>query len=261
MSLVTQLQALSTRIGTEFKSLRTLINGNTGGLGALTTTAKGNLVLAINEVHAGIGGAGASINDATVSTVSVWSSSKTSGEIQAAVTALINGAPGALDTLKELADALAASDSADDAAIAALVTSIAEKVSLTGAETIAGVKTFSSAPVVPDGSFTTAKVTGLDTALASKITGFADPNADRIVFWDDSASAYAALTLSGLSITGTSLSVSAASTAVAGVMAQATSAETITGTVTNKAVTPAGLLAAVGATGTDFVPGFEAALL
>ena len=39
-----------------------------------------------------------------------------------------------------------------------------------------------------------------------------DPNADRIVFWDDSATAYAFLTVgSGLNITGTSLTATAAS--------------------------------------------------
>lgn len=38
-------------------------------------------------------------------------------------------------------------------------------VKLTGNQTIAGTKTFSSAPSVPDGSFTTAKVTGLATSL------------------------------------------------------------------------------------------------
>lgn len=38
----------------------------------------------------------------------------------------------------------------------------------TGAETVAGVKTFSSAPVVPDGSFAEAKVTGLVADLAAK---------------------------------------------------------------------------------------------
>jgi hypothetical protein len=51
--------------------------------------------------------------------------------------------------------------------------------------------------------------TDLQNELNAKITGFADPNADRIVFWDDSAGAYAALEVgSGLSISGTTLSAS-----------------------------------------------------
>lgn len=41
-------------------------------------------------------------------------------------------------------------------------------VKLTGAQTVGGVKTFSSAPVVPDSSFATSKVAGLDSALAGK---------------------------------------------------------------------------------------------
>lgn len=40
-----------------------------------------------------------------------------------------------------------------------------EVVKLSGAQTVAGVKTFSSAPSVPDGSFSIAKTTGLQTAL------------------------------------------------------------------------------------------------
>lgn len=39
-------------------------------------------------------------------------------------------------------------------------------VKLTGNQTIAGTKTFSSAPSVPDGSFTTAKISGFSAALA-----------------------------------------------------------------------------------------------
>ena len=44
----------------------------------------------------------------------------------------------------------------------------AAQVELTGAQTIAGVKTFSSAPVVPDASFTIAKTSGLQSALDGK---------------------------------------------------------------------------------------------
>ena len=46
MSLVTRLTDLSTRIATEVKALRTLINGNAADLSALTTTNKTNLVAA-----------------------------------------------------------------------------------------------------------------------------------------------------------------------------------------------------------------------
>ena len=49
-SLTTRLSDLTTRIATEFKSLRTLVNGNASTNAALKTTAKGNLVAAINEL-------------------------------------------------------------------------------------------------------------------------------------------------------------------------------------------------------------------
>lgn len=55
MSLSTNVSDLATRIGTEAKALRTLINGNAADLSALTTTAKTNLVAAINEVDAAVG--------------------------------------------------------------------------------------------------------------------------------------------------------------------------------------------------------------
>jgi len=106
MSLSTNLQNLATRVSTEAKALRVLINGNQPNLSALQTTAKGNLVAAINELVGAVGGAGATIDDTGTSTVSVWSSSHTSSQIADAVAALVDAAPGTLDTLNELATAL-----------------------------------------------------------------------------------------------------------------------------------------------------------
>lgn len=106
MSLATNVSNLATRVATEAKGLRTLINGNAANLSALTTTNKTNLVAAINELVSAIGGAGASINDATTTTTTVWSSSKTNTSINSAVAALVASAPAALDTLNELSAAL-----------------------------------------------------------------------------------------------------------------------------------------------------------
>lgn len=50
-TLETRLRDLATAIGTSVKALRTLVNGNAADLSALTTTAKNNLVAAINEVR------------------------------------------------------------------------------------------------------------------------------------------------------------------------------------------------------------------
>jgi hypothetical protein len=84
--------------------------------------------------------------------------------------------------------------------------------------------------------------TDLQSALNAKITGFPDPNADRIVFWDDSAGAYTDLTPStGLVITGTSMTVRSASDTQTGIVELATDAEAQAGTDTTRAVTPANI--------------------
>lgn len=144
MSLSTNVADLATRVGTELKSHKTLINGNAADLSGLSTTAKSNLVAAVNEVAASVAGA-SGINDASTGTTSSWSSSKTASEIAAASTAdralanatgtlptsqvanftadvdarvqmVVGAAPAALDTLDEIAQALA-----DDANFAATV--------------------------------------------------------------------------------------------------------------------------------------------
>lgn len=107
MSLSVNVTNLATRVATESKSLRTMINGNTLDLSALTTVTKVSLLAAVNEIAGAVAGAGASINDAGTSTSSVWSSSKTSSSISAAAAALVASSPATLDTLNELAAALA----------------------------------------------------------------------------------------------------------------------------------------------------------
>jgi hypothetical protein len=63
-TLVTRISDLATRIATAIKATRVLINGNAADLSALKTTAKGNLVAAINEHkgqsngYAGLDGSG-----------------------------------------------------------------------------------------------------------------------------------------------------------------------------------------------------------
>lgn len=77
-----------------------------------------------------------------------------------------------------------------------------------------------------------------------------DPNADRFVFWDDSASSMAFLTPgTGLTITTTTVDVATASATVSGIVELATDAETVTGTDTIRATTPANLVAKMAAPG------------
>lgn len=86
MSLATNVSDLATRAGTELKAHRTLINGNVADLSALSTTAKANLVAAINEINAAVATA-SGIDDAQTSTSTSWSSSKTRAEIDTASSA------------------------------------------------------------------------------------------------------------------------------------------------------------------------------
>ena len=118
-SLQVRITDLATRVATEIKSVKTLVNGNATDLSALTTTQKTSLVAAINELKNAVDNAGSSItiSDSTSSTTQVWSSSKIASEIQAAKDALTNGAAAALDTLAELASALG-----NDASFASTVT-------------------------------------------------------------------------------------------------------------------------------------------
>lgn len=120
-TLQVRLQDLATRIATECKALRTLINGNAADLTALTTTAKTNLVAAINEVKsiadAASGSGGATINDAATDTTETWSSQKVTDYIASQLANLLGGAPAALDTLNELAAAIG-----DDANFAGTMT-------------------------------------------------------------------------------------------------------------------------------------------
>lgn len=101
MSLQTRLQDLITSIGTDYKQLRTWITGSSSGdLTGLTTTAKTDLIAALNEINA------------------KPASDITQGDLDNLKDEILGvGVPAALDTLDELAAALG-----DDANFAATVT-------------------------------------------------------------------------------------------------------------------------------------------
>lgn len=89
MSLATNVSDLATVVSTEVKRNRTFINGNVLNLDSLDTTAKSNLVLAINEVKGvadAAAGGGVSIDDTQVRLDATWSSDKTNAEIDATST-------------------------------------------------------------------------------------------------------------------------------------------------------------------------------
>ena len=106
---VERIIQLAQAIGPDIKALRAA----DGTLSALNTTAKGNLVAAINEVLSVAQAAnGAAIDDAATNgaTTVVWSADKVFDEIAAMRISLKNelvaGAGAALDTFNELAEAL-----------------------------------------------------------------------------------------------------------------------------------------------------------
>ena len=122
MSLAANLSNFATRVATEIKLLKGMVSGGASNLSELTTTQKSSLVGAVNELKSlivanGSGSGGVAIDDASVSSTTSWSSSKTNSEISSRFNLMIDGAPAALDTLNELAAAIN-----DDANFSAVVT-------------------------------------------------------------------------------------------------------------------------------------------
>ncbi|CAN5753047.1 hypothetical protein BH11PSE12_BH11PSE12_08170 [soil metagenome] len=105
-TLESRLNALAQAIGTDIKSLSI----KQGDLSSLNTTAKGNLVAAINEILLLAQSGSSLIDDASVSGVKTYSSTKVETQLTAAIAALRTelkaGAGAALDTFAELASAL-----------------------------------------------------------------------------------------------------------------------------------------------------------
>lgn len=137
MTLEQRLILLAQAIGGDIKTLTVA----QGSLTSLTTTAKSNLVAAINELKTiidGLAGGGAVINDAAGDgdTTVTWSANKIFDSIAAAKAALknelVDGAGAALDTLNELADAL----NNDPNFAATIATEIANRVRYDAVQTL-----------------------------------------------------------------------------------------------------------------------------
>lgn len=112
-----QVSALATQLGVDIKGLIS----NIGTLSSLTTTQKASLVVAINELKAGLTSlegelaSAVGIDDSTIATTTTWSSSKINTAIATAISDLVDGAPDLLNTLKELADAIETNQDAIEA--------------------------------------------------------------------------------------------------------------------------------------------------
>lgn len=134
MSLESKIIALATAIGADIK----LLLGKVGDLTSLPTTAKGNLVAAIIEIHGMLGSGGVEIDDGAGNgaTGVTWSADKIGDSIEQAKAAvrdsILNGAGAAFDTLKELADAL----NNDPNFAANIATEISNRVRYDAAQTL-----------------------------------------------------------------------------------------------------------------------------
>jgi hypothetical protein len=104
-TLQQNLETFADSVGDAVKDIRVLLNGNQNSLSALNTTAKNNVVSSINELKAQLD-AIPLISDNTKTLTSTWSSTKIHDEIVTALNGVLDNVPTALDTLKEIADAI-----------------------------------------------------------------------------------------------------------------------------------------------------------
>lgn len=178
------------------------------------TTSQAGLMSAADKTaldsFAGGGATNLSIANKTSTTFDVASSTGTDATLPAVTDTEAGLMTAAMKVKLDGIEAGADSNVATDLAIANKTSTTFDITSSTGTDitlpqatdTEAGL--FTAANNVKLGYLTVTGAISLD-ALAG-IAGLADPNADRLLFWDDSAGGYAFLTLgTNLSITGTTL--------------------------------------------------------
>lgn len=133
LTLEQRVTLLAQGIAADIKTLKT----EAGTLSGLSTTAKGNLVAAINEIFTMAAGAGA-IDDAaaTNALTKTYSVNKINTALTTAIdalrTELKNGAGAALDTFKELQDAIGN----DPTFAATLATQMSKRLRFDAAQTL-----------------------------------------------------------------------------------------------------------------------------
>lgn len=163
MSLETRITALATTIAAQCNTLKS----NQGNLASLSTTNKASLVAAINELHTIVDGIDAAeIDDAATSGADVtWSVDQIKAKIAAAKSELVDGAPGALDTLNELAAALA--DNPD--VIAGINTSLGLRVRVDASQSFDGTQQTQARANI--GAQSSAAIGDTDRDFAADFTG------------------------------------------------------------------------------------------
>ena len=251
MSLAVRISDLATRIGTEFKAIRTLIGGSgTADISALNTTVKTSLVAAINEVNSKPPGTTtlAALTDTTITTPAAghilrhdgtdWKNVLGSTHFQPADSDLT-----AIAALSTTAYGRALLTLADQAALVALIPG--------ATETASGIIELATQTEVNTGTDTARAVT--PATLQAKLGGYQAAGSYQPL--DSDLTAIAALTtttygrafLALADQTALMALMRAASETVTGVVELATAAETTTGTDSTRAVHPAGFKTALDA--------------
>ena len=260
MSLVTNLSNFATRVATETKALRTLINGNQSDLSALNTSDKTNLVAAINETLSLAGSGGATnldeLTDVVITTPATGHILRHNGT---------NWVNALGTTYFEVAGAAAAAQAAsqpldsDLTAIAALSTTSFGRALLTAADAAALTANIAAASETVQGKIELATQAetnaGSDDAravtplkLQTRLAAYAQP-------LDSDLTAIAALTTTSYGRAFLALAdqaalmtlIASASETVQGKVELATNAETVTGTDTVRATHASGVKAAIDA--------------
>lgn len=170
-TLSSRITDLAARTAAQCKAINMLINGNGVDLTALTTTAKTSLVASINELKASVDQIATTpglIDDASTGTGRTWSASFIQAKINAAVSALVNGAPTTLDTLKELSDAITADHNGLQAILTQLGTTIRfdQAQTLTAAQALQARSNIGAAAASDVGDTTTDFVAVFNAGLA-----------------------------------------------------------------------------------------------
>lgn len=178
MTLIQSLQTVLTRIGEEDRSIRTLLNGNVADLANLNTTAKENLVAAVNENQAtGVANQNAItalqaalttvdltslIDDSAVSQTTTYSSQQIVDAISEAISNLVDGADVALDTLSEIGTAINNNESVG----AALTTAVANRLRFDAPQTLSAAQQLQALNNIGVGDPNTNFVATFEAALA-----------------------------------------------------------------------------------------------
>ena len=190
-----------------------------------------------------------------VFTLTIWSAGGLQEAAEAAALAADVSADAAAASLVA-AEAAAASAAASAGGLSPEnAAALADTVRMTGNQTIGGVKTFSTAPVLPDDALPLSAVDGLAAALAAAGSQAAATTAapgivELATTTETTTGTDATRAVTPTGVAAAIAAIPNSSETVKGIIELATTAEAAAGTDTTRAVTPAGVAAALDGIGT-----------